>query len=144
MPRQTNRIEKTGCAKVVMELSLRHTIGEIVDILGEEHGVKVGYNTVRRFLAAVRRERAEQTRQVVLEHIKRTVPRDLDILDKMIFKLEREFDEARGRDVPMMSKALLDTVKTKLDYCGAEKHEGVTVDLSEWRELLKRKSGIAD
>jgi len=37
-----------------MELSLQRIIGEIVEILGIEHGVKVGYDTVKRFLAAAK------------------------------------------------------------------------------------------
>jgi len=139
-----NKIAKYGLGKVILDLSLHHTVGEIIDIVTEKHGIKLSYNTVQRFLVSVRSERAEQTRQVVKEHIKKTVPRDLEIVDKVILKLEREFDASTGRGIPMMSKALLDAIKTKLDYCGAEKTGGVIVDVTEWRELLKRKCGIRD
>ena len=69
------------------------TTDAIADILTKELDGKdtISQSTVSRWLKAERKERSEQTRSIVHDHIKATVPKDLDALDEVLTFLMSHF-----------------------------------------------------
>lgn len=138
-----SKIEKHGLGKTVLELSLQHTIAEIITILHNEHDLDVGYKTVQRYIEGYRQERREQTRAVINEQVKEHVPDVLGRLSKVIERLDRRLDNAdTDRDAAALAGPLLKAIDMQLDISGAKKEE-VTVNVngsSEWREHLRRRT----
>jgi hypothetical protein len=128
-------IEKNGLAEKVLCLSATKSARDIEAILLAEDGVTISYRSIANFVKDVRQERAEATRALVQEHIKATVPTDLETLD-MLINREREWFNDEGLKVSeklMVAKELRQTIDTKLKYSGAGEmgDQVVTIKLPE-------------
>lgn len=88
-----NKIEKLGLTDRVLALTSQgKTTYEIAAILTQEAtgAYSISQPTVARWLKGVRQERAEQTRSIVHEYIKATVPADLDSINEVqVWLIER-------------------------------------------------------
>ena len=85
-----DKITKYRLENRVLELSgkPRTSTYEIAEAVSKELQAKgsddsISQSTVSRFLARVRKDRSEQTRSVVQEHIKEVVPKDLEALEEI-------------------------------------------------------------
>lgn len=80
----TSKIESLGLAKRIEELisSGIHSSPAISAALKKE-GFNVSQPTVSRWLKHVRETRVEATQQIIQDHIQKTVPADLEALEKM-------------------------------------------------------------
>lgn len=130
-----NKIDQNGLSEVVLELATTKTSRQIAEILKCNHGVEIGHVAVARYIQGVRQERAEQTKALVQEKIKATVPRDLEILDEMIAQ-EHTWFKSPSLDVGeklAVAKELRQTIDTKLKYSGAGIPENeITVKLYDF------------
>lgn len=116
-----NKIDQLNLAEDVLELALTKTSREISAILKAKHGVDVSHVAVARYIQGMRKERAEATKAVVQEHIRATVPTDLQTLDQII---AQEVDWFKSVDLDIaaklaVAKELRQTIDTKLKYSGA-------------------------
>ena len=127
-----NKIDQNGLAEVVLELAVTKTSRQIAEILKQEHGVEIGHVAVARYIQGMRQERAQATKALVQEHIKATVPKDLELLDAIIEDLRKHYfeeqsavisDDAGNKlalsDKLAVSREIRQTVATKLRYSGA-------------------------
>ncbi|NPV80728.1 MAG: hypothetical protein HPY52_10710 [Firmicutes bacterium] len=116
-----NKIDQNGLSEVVLEMATTMTSRQISEKLKREYGVDISYVAVARYIKDVRQERAEQTKALVQEKIKATVPRDLDILDELIAQELGWFKagEMEINDKLVVAKELRQTIDTKLKYSGA-------------------------
>lgn len=139
---RVSKIEQNNLAAEVLELSLTHTTRDIAEILLRDHGLDISHNAIAVWLKGTRRERREQTKAVVEEHIKATVPRDLDLLDAIIDDLRQVYFGERpvtyikddGTPVELtnielgdklsVAREIRQTVATKLRYSGAGEGSG--------------------
>jgi ribosomal protein S15P/S13E len=119
-------------AEQVIAWSPTLTNTQIVDKLKEEYGITISNEGVRKFLKSIREERAEQTKALVQDTIKATVPRDLEILDEGIKQLREWFKSCKedkdAEDIPINTKLqvwkeLRETITTKLKHSGASEEE---------------------
>jgi len=115
-----SKIEKHKLTERTLALAGEgRTTNEIAQVLTKELGGRdtVSQPTVARFLKGVRQERSEQTKQVVHDHIKATVPADLQALDEIEGFLLSHFRN-RGIDLVTGDEATLpNSLKTRID-CG--------------------------
>lgn len=104
-----DKITKYRLEARVLELSgvpraTTYTIAEQVTQELKDRGIgdSVSQSTVSRFLSRVRKDRSEQTRSVVQEHIKEVVPKDLQALEEIegwllsIFRNQKEVVKIRA------------------------------------------------
>ncbi len=104
-----DKITKYRLENRVLELSgkPRTSTYEIAEAVTQELKAKgiedsVSQSTVSRFLARIRKDRSEQTRSVVQEHIKEVVPKDLEALEEIerwflgIFRSQKEVLKIRA------------------------------------------------
>lgn len=130
-----NKIDQHGLSEVVLGLATTMTSRQISEKLQQEYGVDVSHVAVARYIKDIRQERAEQTKALVQEKIKATVPRDLDILDELI---AQELEWFKGGDMEIIdklsvAKELRQTIDTKLKYSGAGVQENeLTVKLYDF------------
>ena len=108
-----------------IELSASHSNAEICSVLCAEFGVSVTEEAVRKFLRGVRQERAEQTKALVHETVRATLPGDLQILNDVIRKEKEWFDcdDLKLSERVMVAKELRQAIDTKLKYSGAGEQE---------------------
>jgi len=130
-----NKIDQNNLSEVVLELATTKTSRQIAEYLKQKYGVEIGYGAVARYIKEIRQERAEQTKALVQEKIKVTVPRDLDILDELIAQELNWFKSAEidigGKLV--VAKELRQTIDTKLKYSGAGVNESeITLKLYDF------------
>ena len=81
-----NKIDRFDLAPRVLALTAEgKTTHEIARILTDEAGgeYSMSQSTVARWLKDVRKERSEQTRQVVHDYIQKTVPTDLESINEV-------------------------------------------------------------
>jgi hypothetical protein len=107
------KIQKYGLEERILELSVGRTTTEVSDAITAElqaEGIQdqISQPTVSRFLRKVRAARAEETRNLVQDHIKAHVPKDLEAIEEIeSFLLER----FRGRlDLSKLSESLAEKV----------------------------------
>lgn len=130
-----NKIDQHGLSEVVLGLATTMTSRQISEKLKQEYGVDVSHVAVARYIKDIRQERAEQTKALVQDKIKATVPRDLDILDELI---AQELEWFKGGDMEIIdklsvAKELRQTIDTKLKYSGAGVQENeLTVKLYDF------------
>jgi len=116
-----NKIDQNGLSEVVLELATTKTSRQIAEYLKQEYGLEISHAAVARYIRDMRQERAEQTKALVQEKIKATVPRDLDILDELIAQ-ELSWFKAKSMETSeklAVAKELRQTIDTKLKYSGA-------------------------
>lgn len=130
-------IEKNGLTEKVLGLSATMSSREISALLKAEHGVNISYQAINNFVKGVRAERAEQTKAIVQEHIKATMPTDLDTLDRLIKQELEWFDDPEQKhnlkisEKLQVAKELRQTIDTKLRYSGAAEPTGGN-KLEDW------------
>lgn len=104
-----NKIERHGVAPRVLALSGEgKTTHEISQILNEEAAGEytISQPTVSRWLKGVRQERGEQTRQIVHDHLRATVPTDLESINQVQSWLIDQFRSLDVVSVERVSEAL--------------------------------------
>lgn len=124
-----NKIEQFGLGEKVLALSVTKTSREIAAILKEENGVDISHAAIARYIQDVRKERVEATRAAVQEHIKATLPGDLQLLDEIIAQ-EREWFKDPSLKISqklLVAKELRQAIDTKLRHSGASEASGVIV-----------------
>lgn len=132
---QLNKIEKYNLAERVLALAAEgKTTAQIADILTAElTGTdSISQPAVSRWLKSVREERSNQTKQIVHDHIKATVPKDLEALDEVeefmlsVFRNTKKNpetgkNESAGYELRTRADAGMKAVKiieTKLRFAG--------------------------
>ncbi len=125
-----SKIDQLGLAEKVLSLALTRTSREISAILKAEDKADVSHVAVARYIKGVRQERAEQTKALVQDAIKATVPRDLQILEQV----RDQLDDWR-RDPKMKIKQKLQVIDRlrkvldlRLKYSGAGEGPGDLLD----------------
>lgn len=93
------KIQKYGLEERILDLSLGRTSSQVAELVTAELQAKgiqdqISQPTVSRFLRKVRASRAEETRNIVQEHIKAHVPKDLEAIEEIELWL---LDRFRGR-----------------------------------------------
>lgn len=126
---RANKIDELGLGSEILELASKgKSSREIVAILAAK-GYAISQPSVARYLASVRRERAEATKAIVRDHIRATVPSDLAALDTIIAQEMAWFrDESRKLSERLaVAKELRQTIDTKLKYSGAGEEAAAVV-----------------
>ena len=84
-------------------------------------GVSISHVSVGRFIRSQRKERAEQTKAIVQEHIRVTVPTDLEILQEIRDQLNawRKDANLRVSERLMVIDRLNKVIDTRLKFSGA-------------------------
>ncbi len=118
---KTCKIDKHGLSERVLALAVTHTSREIATILKAE-GYDVSHVAVARYIKGVRQERAAQTRALVQDTIKATVPRDLELLEQIRDQLDswrRDETLEVGQRLFVIDR-LQRVIELRLKHCGAE------------------------
>ena len=125
----------------IQDLSANHSNRQIAAILTDE-GTPVSYATVSRVLQEERKERSAVSRKIVTEHIQRTVPTDLLILEQTRDQLNRWRlncdDDGEPMDPPLrISERLLvidrlnSTIGQRLKHSGADPADSIADSLAD-------------
>ena len=107
-------------ASIIMGLSATHSIRQIQTVL-DSQGIKLSSATIGNLIKANRDERAGMTKEVVFEHIKKTVVTDLEILEEMRNQLNnyRSNPELKISEQLQCIDRLNKVIDTRLKYSGA-------------------------
>lgn len=105
----------------IMSLAPSHSNRQIAAAL-EQAGIRLSHTSVAKFIRSQRKERAEQTKAIVQEHIRVTVPTDLQILQEIRDQLNewRKDDSLRVSERLMVIDRLNKVIDTRLKFSGAE------------------------
>jgi len=105
----------------IMALAPTMSNRQIAEELGKD-GIDISYTRVWRYINSQRKERAEQTKAIVREHIRTTVPTDLEILQEIRDQLNewRKDDSLRVSERLMVIDRLNKVIDTRLKFSGAE------------------------
>ncbi len=107
---------------IIIGLSATHSLREIESTL-DSQGIKLSRTTIGKIIAGNRKERSEQTKEVVNEHIKHTLTTDLDILQNMrdeIYQMFLNEDKIlRPSERLMCADRVNKVIDTRLRYSGA-------------------------
>ena len=150
-----NKIEKYNLQNRVLALSGEgNTTHQIAAILTEEAEGRysISQPTVSRWLKTVREDRAEQTKQLVHDHVKEHVPADLQALED----LESEYlaifnnpEQYNLKDRMAAGDRIVKIIDTKLKYAGILENPDALpggsedpVDLDEFRSTLSEKKAV--
>lgn len=97
------------------------TTRQIASILQRKCGIEISHVTVSRLLKDVQVDRAAATKRIVQEHIQKTVPRDLELLDEIIAKMRKWLESKKFKinTKLLIIKELRQTIDVKLKYSGA-------------------------
>jgi len=122
----TNKIVKWNLQKTVEELISSGTAKTSVAIAAAltEKGFKISQPTVSRYLKEEKESRKEETKKIVGDHVRATVPADLTALETM----ESKCLEWAGEENPAMANRL------------ASKHIEEFAD--EWANLIIKLQGV--
>jgi len=146
-----SKIERYNLVGIVLELAAQgKSTHEIADIITKQHGVPITHAAVARFLKQVRKERAEVTRSIVEEHIQKSLPSDLQILDEMNAELWSWFKDKnlkKGFRLHIYDR-LLKGIQLKLEFSGAkedidvvQKTLAMIIAAAERREKYEHEEG---
>jgi hypothetical protein len=116
-----SKIDQLGLAEKVLAMALTKTSREISAVLRAE-GYDISHVAVARYIKGVRQERAEQTKALVQDTIKATVPRDLEVLEHVRDQLDG-WRRDEGIDLPLRLQVidrLQRVIELRLKHCGAE------------------------
>lgn len=154
-----NKVEKYRLEGRILALSgqglTTHEVAEAVtrDLNEKAINDKISAASIARFLRTVREERSAQTRELVREHIKATVPADLDALQEIesYFLTEFRNDDRDLRTRGDCGMKVVRIIETKLKFAGllddpeAGKSSLDPVDLDEFRtevgDMLRGSDG---
>ncbi|HEY0267647.1 MAG TPA: hypothetical protein VGC12_00270 [Methyloradius sp.] len=125
----------------ILALSATHSNRQIEAILSEQ-GIKLSNVSIGKIVNEYRKDRAGQTKEVVNEHIKKTVITDLDILENLRDEIYSMFGDRnlRASERLMCSDRLVKVIDTRLKYSGAgdESPGSIAEELKAARERLNR------
>ena len=120
----SNKVVRLGLEADVLQLSSSgKTHAEISDAINKKlmgSGEQISTSSITRYLRWVRKTRSEETRIIVQDHIKGTVPADLEALDEVEAKLLEEFrDESNDFKFRMtIGMNVVRVIETKLRFSG--------------------------
>ncbi|KIL38317.1 hypothetical protein SD70_27260 [Gordoniibacillus kamchatkensis] len=111
-------------SKRIIEMSLTMSSREISRALAAD-GIQITHSAINNHVKDVRKERSEQTKQIVQEQIAKTVPQDLEMLQKLRDELAKAvFDDVKtkaDKDIWLKAtKELRATIESRLKYSGAD------------------------
>ncbi len=112
-----NKVERFNLVERILALSGQgKNTYEIATILTKEADGKysISQPTVARFLKGVRKDRSEQTRQIVQDYIKATVPADLDSIEEVQAWLIKQFRSIESMTKEAVSEAIGKPVSEKM------------------------------
>ncbi len=141
------KVSDAAIARII-ELGPSHSNRQIAAILAEE-GENVSPSTVGRILNEERVERARVSREIVNEHIQRTVSTDLEILEEMRDQLNnwRQGLDDDGKPLvpkPRMTQRLpvMDrlnrVIDTRLKYSGADPADKLAEAVNSFAALMSK------
>lgn len=139
MPRP-NKVEQYKLEKEVLDwTSQGMSSRDISKKITEEKNLDVSYGAIASFLKSVREERAETSRAIVQEHMQKTLPDDLELLDEMNQELSEWFkDESLSkRERLRIYDSLLRGIDMKLKNSGAGENS-----TEDFLKALKERWGI--
>lgn len=139
MPRLT-KVEQYKLEKEVLDWSGQGMSSrEISEKIAETKNLVVSYGAIASFLKSVRKERAETSRAIVQEHMQKTLPDDLELLDEMNQELAGWFkDESLSkRERLRIYDSLLRGIDMKLKNSGAGENS-----TEDFLNALKERWGI--
>jgi hypothetical protein len=121
-----NKIEKYQVEERVLALSAQgltgRKIAEQISLELTDKGIvdSISHTAVTRFLVAMRKERSEKTRSVVLEHIQAVVPQDMVALEEIERELLTWFRDPNATKDKRATFGMqaLKVIETKLRYAG--------------------------
>jgi len=139
MPKPS-KIEQHGLEKDVLDwtsqgMSSRDISAKIM----EEKKIYISHSSIVSFIKSVREERAETSRAIVQEHMQKTLPDDLELLDEMNQELSEWFkDESLSkRERLRIYDSLLRGIDMKLKNSGASENS-----TEDFLKALKERWGI--
>lgn len=120
-----NKIDQLGLSEKVLELATTNTSRGISMYLQKQHNVDISHVAVARYIQGTRKERAETTKALVQETIKATVPKDLELLERLRDEqAELVFNPITKSEDPELwlkaTKELRATIESRLKHSGAE------------------------
>ncbi len=118
---------------------------EIAEWLQKRHGIKKSREAISKLVSGHRKERGEVAKSVVREHLQRTLPSDLAILDEQVRSLRQLAQTTRKKPKEIdqhlrVVDRLLRVIDTKLHYSGADTPdpEGPQTDADADARLARR------
>ncbi|HPI17997.1 MAG TPA: hypothetical protein PK396_09740, partial [Mesotoga sp.] len=107
--------------------------------IAEEKNLDVSYGAIASFLKSVREERAETSRAIVQEHMQKTLPNDLQLVDEMNSELSKWFRDKSlsKRERLRIYDSLLRGIDMKLKNSGAGENS-----TEDFLKALKERWGI--
>jgi transposase len=138
MPRLT-KVEQYKLEKEVLDWSGQGMSSREISEKIAEKNLVVSYGAIASFLKSVRKERAETSRAIVQEHMQKTLPDDLELLDEMNQELAEWFkDESLSkRERLRIYDSLLRGIDMKLKNSGAGENS-----TEDFLNALKERWGI--
>ena len=120
MARSLKITSKVG--EEILRLSTEYSQRQIAEKLREKHGVQLSHTAIAKFIKAQRWERSAQTKAIVREHLRISVPTDLEILQETRDQLN-ELRKSGTLDVVEQLRVidrLNDIIQTRLKFSGAD------------------------
>jgi intein-encoded DNA endonuclease-like protein len=139
MPKPS-KIEQHSLEKDVLDWTRQGMSSrEIAAKIGEEKGLNISHRAIAAFIKSAREERAETSRAIVQEHMQKTLPDDLELLDEMNQELSEWFkDESLSkRERLRIYDSLLRGIDMKLKNSGASENS-----TEDFLKALKERWGI--
>lgn len=139
MPKPS-KIEQHGLEKDVLEwTSQGMSSRDISAKISEEKDIYISHTSISSFIKSVRDERAETSRAIVQEHMQKTLPNDLQLVDEMNSELSKWFrdNSLSKRERLRIYDSLLRGIEMKLKNSGAGENS-----TEDFLKALKERWGI--
>ena len=139
MPKPS-KIEQHGLEKDVLEWTSQGMSSRDISAKNsEEKDIYISHTSISSFIKSVREERAETSRTIVQEHMQKTLPNDLQLVDEMNGELSKWFrDESLSkRERLRIYDSLLRGIEMKLRNSGAGENS-----TEDFLKALKERWGI--
>lgn len=135
-----NKIEQHGLEKDVLDwasqgMSSRDISAKIM----EEKKIYISHASIVSFIKLMREERAETSRAIVQEHMQKTLPNDLELVDEMNGELSKWFNDKSlsKRERLRIYDSLLRGIEMKLKNSGAGEN-----NTEDFLKAIKQRWGI--
>jgi intein-encoded DNA endonuclease-like protein len=135
-----SKIEQHGLEKDVLDwtsqgMSSRDISAKIM----EEKKIYISHASIVSFIKFIREERAETSRAIVQEHMQKTLPNDLELVDEMNGELSKWFKDKSlsKRERLRIYDSLLRGIEMKLKNSGAGENS-----TEDFLKALKQRWGI--
>ena len=139
MPKPS-KIEQHGLEKDVLEwTSQGMSSRDISAKISEEKDIYISHTSISSFIKSVRDERAETSRAIVQEHMQKTLPNNLQLVDEMNSELSKWFRDKSlsKRERLRIYDSLLRGIEMKLKNSGAGENS-----TEDFLKALKERWGI--